>query len=198
MKACTYCGKEYPDEATTCSIDQQPLGSFSPVYSRIESTTRVELFSPLTPAECASKLAAAIDRESCMPFLLGAMFGSKLVISRVTASSIRLCKRIFYRNSFPSVFSATFIAVGSGTVISGEFKMPPLVRAFMFSGLAGSFLAVARWSFFQSSGQSGVQPNKKGHGSEWSVLLSCLRLDLPLCVLDDFWRATNPDSSWSF
>ena len=25
MKKCTYCGKEYPDEAEVCAIDQQPL-----------------------------------------------------------------------------------------------------------------------------------------------------------------------------
>ena len=30
MKKCTYCGKEYPDEATSCSIDGQPLKDLSP------------------------------------------------------------------------------------------------------------------------------------------------------------------------
>jgi hypothetical protein len=25
MKQCTYCGKEYPDEASVCAIDQEPL-----------------------------------------------------------------------------------------------------------------------------------------------------------------------------
>jgi len=30
MKRCTYCGKEYPDEATKCMIDHQPLASSSP------------------------------------------------------------------------------------------------------------------------------------------------------------------------
>jgi len=27
MKKCTYCGKEYPDEAEVCAIDQEPLES---------------------------------------------------------------------------------------------------------------------------------------------------------------------------
>ncbi|MGA2240815.1 MAG: hypothetical protein ABSH11_02100 [Verrucomicrobiota bacterium] len=30
MKKCTYCGKEYPDEASECVIDGQPLASFPP------------------------------------------------------------------------------------------------------------------------------------------------------------------------
>jgi len=25
MKKCTYCGKEYPDEATVCELDEEPL-----------------------------------------------------------------------------------------------------------------------------------------------------------------------------
>lgn len=30
MKTCTWCGKEYPDEATVCSLDQHPLTSSNP------------------------------------------------------------------------------------------------------------------------------------------------------------------------
>lgn len=30
MKKCTYCGKEYPDNASVCAIDQEPLESDSP------------------------------------------------------------------------------------------------------------------------------------------------------------------------
>lgn len=30
MKRCTYCGKEYPDEATACSLDQHPLACCAP------------------------------------------------------------------------------------------------------------------------------------------------------------------------
>ena len=25
MKSCAYCGKQYPDEATVCAVDGQPL-----------------------------------------------------------------------------------------------------------------------------------------------------------------------------
>jgi hypothetical protein len=30
MKKCTYCGKEYPEDAVVCAIDQEPLQSDSP------------------------------------------------------------------------------------------------------------------------------------------------------------------------
>src|SRR5712692_4843185 len=30
MKKCTYCGNEYPDEATTCPTDGQPLVPLAP------------------------------------------------------------------------------------------------------------------------------------------------------------------------
>jgi len=30
MKKCTYCGKEYPDDATVCSVDEQPLAFVPP------------------------------------------------------------------------------------------------------------------------------------------------------------------------
>lgn len=39
MKRCTYCGREHPDEATKCELDQQPLESFvaSPVPTESSS-----------------------------------------------------------------------------------------------------------------------------------------------------------------
>ena len=30
MKRCTYCGKEHPDDATSCSVDQEALTSCTP------------------------------------------------------------------------------------------------------------------------------------------------------------------------
>jgi hypothetical protein len=30
MKKCSYCGKEYPDDATICAVDQQPLQEVCP------------------------------------------------------------------------------------------------------------------------------------------------------------------------
>jgi hypothetical protein len=34
MKKCTYCGKEYPDDATACSIDEQPLTFVGPPQTK--------------------------------------------------------------------------------------------------------------------------------------------------------------------
>jgi hypothetical protein len=42
MKRCTYCGKEYPDDATECSIDRQPLADFPPKPASTENQTGEE------------------------------------------------------------------------------------------------------------------------------------------------------------
>jgi hypothetical protein len=49
MKKCTYCGKEYPDEATVCPLDQEPLvaqippASEVPTVSSATTTAKLEL-----------------------------------------------------------------------------------------------------------------------------------------------------------
>jgi hypothetical protein len=35
MKKCPYCGKEYPDEASVCAIDQEPLESDPPTLGQV-------------------------------------------------------------------------------------------------------------------------------------------------------------------
>lgn len=66
MKKCTYCGKEYPDEATQCAIDHQPLASFPPEPQPAAVTPKdeekigtVEIFESRSAAEvAAAKLEA--------------------------------------------------------------------------------------------------------------------------------------------
>ncbi len=36
MKTCTYCGKDYPDEAIACAIDGNPLEAVHPSSPRLE------------------------------------------------------------------------------------------------------------------------------------------------------------------
>jgi len=52
MKKCTYCGKEYPDEATVCTVDQQTL--------TIEGS----------PAAPSAKSAAAISKPPIKPAMM--------------------------------------------------------------------------------------------------------------------------------
>lgn len=47
MKSCPYCGKEYPDDATVCSIDQQ----------RLDSETRTESSRPKKLIDMAARPA---------------------------------------------------------------------------------------------------------------------------------------------
>lgn len=63
MKRCTYCGKEYPDEASTCAIDGEPLAKFppepettSPTANPVEEekTATVEIFQTREAAELAA------------------------------------------------------------------------------------------------------------------------------------------------
>jgi hypothetical protein len=66
MKRCTYCGKEYPDEATECVIDCHPLAKFPPEPEPVkadlpaeEKIATLEIFGTREAAEiAASKLTA--------------------------------------------------------------------------------------------------------------------------------------------
>jgi hypothetical protein len=107
-----------------------PLG-----YSmRTVNSNRIQLLSPLTPAECVSRLTAVIDTERLAS---SSWSGSRPVVGRVTDSSLRLRKRIRYRNSFQSFLTATMRPEAGGTLISGEVAMHPFVRAFMLIWLSG-------------------------------------------------------------
>ena len=93
---------------------------------------QIEIFSPLPSAECAARLASAIDVERSVLFSSAALFGSKPVIGQATESSLRLRKRINYRNSFQSFLFGIMRPQQGGTLISCTFAMHPMVRAFMF------------------------------------------------------------------
>ena len=121
---------------------------------------RIQLFSPLPPAECVSRLVAVMDTEQSAIFSLAGLFGSKPVIGRVTETSLQLRKRIGYRNSFQSFLAATLRPEAGGTVISGEVAMHAFVKVFMFIWFGGviliggtAFVVTAGTIFFGSSSQ---------------------------------------------
>lgn len=95
------------------------------------NSNRIQLLAPLTPAECASRLSVAIDAERLTMFSVAGWSGSRPVVGRVTNSSLRLRKRLKYRNSFQSFLTATMRPEAGGTLISGEVAMHPFIRVFM-------------------------------------------------------------------
>jgi hypothetical protein len=110
--------------------------------------SRVELRSPLSPSECVVRLSGAIDSERMAYVSLAGLFGSKPVAGYVTESSLRLRRRIYYRNSFQTFLTATLRPDGSGTSISGELGIHPAARWFMmiwfgFVGVVGGVMVVA-------------------------------------------------------
>lgn len=104
---------------------------------RTVNSNRIQLLSPLTPAECVSRLAGVIDTERSAIFSLAR---SRPVVGRVTDSFLRLRRRIGYRNSFQSFLTATMRPEAGGTLISGTVAMHPFVRVFMFMWLGGVLL----------------------------------------------------------
>ena len=81
-----------------------------------------------------------MDAEPSAFFSLASSFGSKPVVGRITETSLRLRKRIGYRNSFQSFLAATLRPEAGGTVISGEVGMHEFVKVFMFIWFGGVIL----------------------------------------------------------
>lgn len=47
MKKCPYCGKEYPDDATVCAIDQEPLQSDTPPAAQTSEDPKPDSEEPV-------------------------------------------------------------------------------------------------------------------------------------------------------
>jgi hypothetical protein len=88
-----------------------------------------QLFAPLTPAECAARLAPCVGEDRLFSF--AAWSDGKPLVGRVTESSLRLRKRICYRNDFQPVLRATVNAVAGGTSISARCGLSLSVRISM-------------------------------------------------------------------
>jgi hypothetical protein len=105
----------------------------------LERPTPVMLVSPLAPEECSLRIAAGINR----PFM-GMVFGPKPVTGYVKRSKLWLRKRIWYGNSFQTYLYATIEAnPAGGSVLSGEFRVHPLMQMAMNLWFAGVFVLCA-------------------------------------------------------
>lgn len=136
------------------------------------SASSTRWVSPFSPAECAERLGSAIDREGSILVSLSAYFGSKPVIGRVSAGSLRLRRRIAYRNSFQSFLFATLEPAVRGTRITAEVKMHPFVRGFMFVWLGFVVFFWGLSAFAVVASATGVVEVHGSHG--WLGLLAPL------------------------
>jgi hypothetical protein len=103
----------------------------------------IELETPLSPDECEARLRAVVGAD-----LFVSWFSTRPVVGWVSGRSVRLRKRIGYRNSFQTFLTGTLYGQAGGTVFRGQAGTHPLVRGFLavwFGGviLIGSALMVA-------------------------------------------------------
>jgi hypothetical protein len=76
MKKCTYCGKAYPDEATICEIDQQPLAAQG------QSITQAAESAPAPPARTVKP--ALMTQLRSLHLYLGCIFAPMLLLFAFT------------------------------------------------------------------------------------------------------------------
>jgi hypothetical protein len=59
MKKCTYCGKEYADDATVCAVDEQPLERVGAPIASPSSTVA----EPVTHSDDVAAIRAAANKN---------------------------------------------------------------------------------------------------------------------------------------
>lgn len=80
MKKCTWCGKEYPDEATACVIDAQPL---VPVGLQSNSSRRISEQDP--PAQAPENATCSAARKNMVTGSIWCVGG--IAVTMLTYSS---------------------------------------------------------------------------------------------------------------
>jgi hypothetical protein len=156
VKKCAYCGRENADEAMFChecgtkefatetllpAVAQRSAAHTSSgrginaliahLLGLNTGTQHIDMVSPLSPQECATRLRGEIDIEHPRLFSWTGLFGSKPIVGRVTESELRLRQRRVGRNSFQRVFVGRIETDNGGSIIAGEFGIDPVVRSLM-------------------------------------------------------------------
>jgi hypothetical protein len=106
--------------------------------------SQLELISPLSPTECAARIAAAIETWRSDGLVSERVGGS------VCGGSFRLWKRIGYQNICQTILSGTLQSRGTGTMIRGWFGMSTLVLVgmacwFGFILFGGAIVVLVMW-----------------------------------------------------
>src|SRR5262249_11401009 len=83
MRKCTYCGREYPDGALRCLVDEQPLTGGEPPPPLSTDAPSIENVQPAVVASAAQTLAGAERRERIIEvvILCTVAFGGSILVS---------------------------------------------------------------------------------------------------------------------
>jgi len=81
MKKCSYCGKEYPDDATVCAVDQNPLVTIGQSAAPVAATAA----KPSVPAPAARTVKPALMAQlRSLHLYLGCIFAPMLLLFAIT------------------------------------------------------------------------------------------------------------------
>jgi hypothetical protein len=81
MKTCSYCGTEYPDDATLCAIDQTPLDRPGEPPAAAEPKRTEYLLRSLSPADQKKGLVTLVK--------CGTLMEADMVATRLRAAGIQ-------------------------------------------------------------------------------------------------------------
>jgi len=106
--------------------------------------------------ECRARLTAGVDEER-LAFSWSGHAGSKPILGKLGETGFRLQKRRYYRNEYAPFFYGRFVSSDRGTLIEGEFRLHPFVRAFMIFWFSFLALFTALVLVQSATGRPGVQ-----------------------------------------
>lgn len=133
MKKCTYCGKEYPEEAVVCTIDQEPLESDSPAPEPTPASDPEPVDENTNEAQ-ASNTEATIEAPEGFQYLgMFDPFEVQHLLNRLEAENIRFLIdkterisatfRTLYKTSFIEIFVRQEDYERANQIVSADWKI---------------------------------------------------------------------------